>query len=81
LRYSCGSAFYNLTDDLMTWNQSRTKCGEITLDDVQVGAADTARDHPQQYMPHLKLGSRNLFDAKMIPVRCGSLALVDRCFQ
>jgi hypothetical protein len=65
LRYSLGSTLYNLTDDLMAWNQSRTKRGEITLNDMQVGTADTTSDDTQKYMTRLKLRTGNVFDAKM----------------
>jgi hypothetical protein len=65
LRYSLGSTFYNLTDDLMAWNQSWTKCVKITLYDVQVGTADTTSDDTQKYMTRLKLRTGNVFDAKM----------------
>jgi hypothetical protein len=80
LRYSLGGTFYHLADDLMTWDQPRTKCGEITLDDVQVGAADTASDDSQQYMARLKLGTRNILNAKMIAL-CIRYAVVDCCFH
>jgi hypothetical protein len=80
LRYSLGSTLYNLTDDLMAWNQSRTKRGEITLNDMQVGTADTTSDDTQEYMTRLKLGTRNLFDAKMIAL-CIRYAVVDCCFH
>jgi len=65
LRYSLGSTFYNLTDDLMAWNQVRPQWRQVILYDMQVGTADTTSDDTQKYMTRLKLRTGNVFDAKM----------------
>jgi hypothetical protein len=65
LRYSLGRTFYNLTDDLMAWNQVRPQWRQVTLYDVQIGTADTTGNDTQKYMTRLKLGTRNIFDVKM----------------
>jgi hypothetical protein len=65
LRYSLGRTLYNLTDDLMTWNQARPQWRRVILYDVQVGTADTTSDDTQKYMTRLKLRTGNVFDAQM----------------
>jgi hypothetical protein len=35
----------------------RTQCRQVAFDDVQIGAAHAARDHPQKNMAGLKLGA------------------------
>jgi hypothetical protein len=54
----------------MPRDQSGSQGRQVTFDDVQIGTADAARDDPQQNMAGLKLRTRHIFDAKMLPVGC-----------
>lgn len=62
----------------MAWNQLRPQWRQVTHDDMQVGTADTTSDDTQEYMTRLKLGTRNIFNAKMSTVRIG-YTVVERC--
>jgi hypothetical protein len=48
----------------MAWNQRIAHGGEIALQDVQVGPADSARQHAQQGVAGRKLWQGNIFEGE-----------------
>jgi hypothetical protein len=63
-REGCGCAFNNFADDLMAGDDARVQGLEIALDDVKIGAADTAGEDFEQHFAGLWFRTRNSFDGK-----------------
>ena len=55
-----GSERDDLADDLMAGHHGRAVRRQLALEDVQVGAADAAGQHPQQDLARTRLGHREL---------------------
>ena len=55
-----GSEGDDLADDLMAGHDGRAVRRQLALQDVQVGAADAAGQHPQQDLARTRLGHREL---------------------
>ena len=55
-----GSEGDDLADDLMAGHHGRAVRRQLALQDVQVGAADAAGQHPQQDLARTRLGHREL---------------------
>jgi hypothetical protein len=55
-------AFHHFADDLVPGNEIGPQRGQFTVDDVQVGPANSAPQNAQQHVPGLQLRSGNLFD-------------------
>ena len=51
---------HDLADDLMTGDDGRAVRRQLALEDVQVGAADAAGQHPQEDLARTRLGHREL---------------------
>ena len=53
-----------LADDLVARDERQLRVLELPVDDVEVGAADAAREHPQQDLARGGLGDRGVGDAE-----------------
>ena len=65
----------HLADDLVAEDQRQLRLGELAVDDVQVGAADAAGDHPDESLPGPGLGIGQLGPASG---RLGSSSTIAR---
>jgi hypothetical protein len=59
-----GSVDY-FADDLVAGDEAGTEWREITFNDVEVGAANSAGQNAEEEMAGLKRRARNVFDAEM----------------
>jgi hypothetical protein len=59
-----GRAFHYFAYDLMTRNELRSKCREISFHDVQISAANPAGDNPKQDVAAFRLWTGDLLDLK-----------------
>jgi hypothetical protein len=57
-----GAAFDDLADDLMAWDELAADGREIALDDVQVGAADSAGKHAEEDVSGDQPGAGDVLD-------------------
>ena len=55
-----GTERHDLADDLVAGNDGRAVRRQLALQDVQVGAADAAGQHPQEHLARTRLGHREL---------------------
>jgi hypothetical protein len=61
-----GRALHDFANDLMTRDQARTKCWQVSFHNVEVGTADSAGENAEQHMPGFELGTRDLPNLKEI---------------
>jgi hypothetical protein len=59
-----GRAFDHFPDDLMTGNESRPQRRQISFNDVQVSATDSAGNHPKQNMSGCELWTGDILNIK-----------------
>src|SRR5215472_41154 len=52
----------DFSHDLMSWNQSQLFGGQLSFNDVQIGAAYSACTHPQQHMPRSDPRIRDIYN-------------------
>jgi len=71
---SFGCSLDHLAHNLVAGNQFGKKRRQITFDDVQIGAANTAGLHTEQEIARCRLGAGHVFDReKMIGRRSGGV--------
>ena len=59
-----GRAFDHFAHDLMTGNELRSEWRQISFNDVQVSATDSAGNHPQQNMSGFELWTGDVLNIK-----------------
>ena len=63
-RNSARGAIDHVAYDLMAGNKLRTALRQFTFDNVEIGPAHAAGSNPQQHVPGLQLGFRNVLNPK-----------------